>query len=364
MAERYQYVGICGGYVCVQQDAFTLVWLLCFRGKALGLASLELGGGAALKSLHALLRSRVPWRRRSGLTLPVFGHLCLSIHRGHKVFDLRRKRVTKVFSSDVKAEAITLEIEAVKKASELSFAPNLYRWSLEERWYEEDFVPGEIGYLFTAPSSVRELYRNHLETALLRMIELEVPVELSLSDYVEQLAWHFAQLEFTKKDLDTPSVDATERYISKKLEHLRSQSDCPVELVFSHGDFSLRNILRIQSGIVVIDWEGAKHRSILCDLQNFFLTELYYKRMTDEEAAESVQSSIDSLQVRLTAASSPLSSSISNSALYRELYFVERLIVLLAGELTKHRLSVVLRSIEVFQSFEKAVMRSEMIASE
>ena len=68
------------------------------------------------------------------------------------------------------------------------------------------------------------------------------------------------------------------RYLNKIGLSLINKEIYKINLVFSHGDYSLVNILRTKNGIKVIDWEGAAFRNPLYDLYNFFFTEIYYKR--------------------------------------------------------------------------------------
>jgi thiamine kinase-like enzyme len=125
-------------------------------------------------------------------------------------------------------------------------------------------------------------------------------------------------------------------------------------LVFSHGDFSLVNIINTKNGIKVIDWESAGRRSVLFDLHNYFLTEVYYKRATLSIASE-IDQAIAMLQARLAPSAPELAKTLpSRVQTYRELYYLERVCTLLDRELNDQRLDVILRSIDVFERYEQA----------
>ena len=78
----------------------------------------------------------------SVIELPVSGHLCLQVHNGHKVFDLRQKVTTKVFSPEINLRIVIRQINRARRVGVHPFAPTVRRWNVEERWYEEDYVNG------------------------------------------------------------------------------------------------------------------------------------------------------------------------------------------------------------------------------
>ena len=43
-----------------------------------------------------------------------------------------------------------------------------------------------------------------------------------------------------------------------------------MQLVFTHGDFSPANMLNVDDGKVIVDWESAKERSPLFDFYSYF----------------------------------------------------------------------------------------------
>jgi thiamine kinase-like enzyme len=126
-------------------------------------------------------------------------------------------------------------------------------------------------------------------------------------------------------------------------------------LVFSHGDYSLVNILRTKNGIKVIDWEGVAFRNPLYDLHNFFFTELYYKRAKTNLVME-INEAILSMQARFYTKFPDIAKSLELFAsTYRRLYYIERVCMLLERELSNQLLNVVIRSIDMFERYENVV---------
>ena len=108
--------------------------------------------------------------------------------------------------------------------------------------------------------------------------------------------WEYGRL--SRQNLDTEKVNVIYQFIQPILSKLFNYPDQPVYQVFTHGDFSLRNMLATKKRFVIIDWESIAHRSILFDLYNFFLTELYYNRVSTDLTSET-RKAILTLQNRL-----------------------------------------------------------------
>ncbi|MEE9186937.1 MAG: hypothetical protein V3U10_02770, partial [Bacteroidota bacterium] len=149
---RYLRIGNHGkknSYLCLEQNPLVLFWLLYWYGKPF-----VFRGKGVRKTLYGLrrlfyfIRKIVYYQLRSPdtdfiLELPVFGHLCLQVHNGYKVFDLRRSVVVKLFSGDVELETVRREINQVRRVGLHDFAPSVRCWNVEERLYEEEYVNGD-----------------------------------------------------------------------------------------------------------------------------------------------------------------------------------------------------------------------------
>ena len=291
------------------------------------------------------------------LDLSARGNLCLRVHRGYKVFDFHRKKVIRIISSEVSQSTVIKEIEGVRKASQLDFAPNILRWDLKERWYEEDFVSGYPCHsgAESEAGSILKIFHRHIAPCLEQMILLQDPMPTNLMEYIKKAKSIIKAKKLIRPELDVNKVNSISRYIESMVERLCLKKNFQIDLIFSHGDFSLVNILKRKEKIRVIDWEGVDRRSALFDLYNYFFTELYYKRGTTS-LVEEIKEAISYLQSRLSAKLPELARTlVSLAPIYRRLYYVERVCMLLEREPTNKLLEVVLRSIDVFNRYEEAV---------
>ena len=355
MPVRYQYVKIRDRYYCLQQSFIVLAWFLHVNYR-----SLQVRRGLAKERLMSLIKEFVKHkvRRRSNgslLELSVFGNVCLPVHRGFKVFNFQRKMVTRIMNSEVDPRIVEREIEGVQKASLLDFAPGILSQDVEERWYEEDFVRG-IPCFSASPSgsaSFLKIYHGNIAPCLEQMILLQAATQKNLSEYLIDIIRIFENSDLSNPELERKKTNSIRRFVESIVGRLRLCGDCRVDLVFSHGDFSLVNILRTKNGIKVIDWESASTRSLLFDLFNYFFTELYYRRATTSLVHE-INEAILSLRSRIVTKAPDLAGAmVSLSDMYRRLYYVERICMLLERQLSNRQLDVILRSIEVFNSFEE-----------
>ena len=358
MRAPYTYVKIRGAYYCLQQNPLVLAWLLYVKNQALCLGSL----GQDRRKAAGVVRSFVgywlgPRDVGSTLELPVFGNLCLPVHRGYRVFDLGRRAAVKVFGPEVDQALIAREIASVRRASALEFAPTVRRWSIEEGWYEEDLAIGHLGTRTPGSESlsVIDRYRRDVEPCILGLIMLQTPTRVNLGEYLEEIIDEMLIGGLVRRVLDAEVADSIEQFIQSSVSRLRPFGDQQVDLVFSHGDFSLVNVLKTERGTVVVDWESAGQRSALFDLLNYFLTEVYYERASVGLSSE-VDEAISSLQSCLASRGPGIGDRLHRLAqTYRRLYYLERVRVLLEREPTKNQADVILRSIDVFERYEQAV---------
>ena len=358
MRAPYTYVRIGGAYYCLQQNPVVLAWFLYVKNQAFCLGSL----GVDKRKAASVVRSYVGcWLGSRGieslLPLPVYGNLCLPVHRGYRVFDLRRRTAVKVFGPEVDQALIAREIEGVRRASVLECAPTIRRWSIEEGWYEEDLAIGQLGHLAPEHESLTVIarYRRDIEPCILGLVSLQAPLSLDLGEYLDEITGELQSRELVGRVLDAGSAGLIDRFIQLSIRRLRPCVDQKIDLVFSHGDFSLVNVLDTEKGTMVVDWESAGRRSALFDLYNYFLTEVYYERATVNLYSE-VTEAILSLQLNLASRGVHLVGGLQCLApVYRWLYYLERVFVLLEREPSKNQVDVIVRSVDVFERYEEAV---------
>jgi hypothetical protein len=278
------------------------------------------------------------------------------VHRGFKIFNFRDKKVTKIFSKNEKYDNIVKEIQAVRWASKLEFAPKIDQSDTEKRWYEEEFIIGKPCYYLGTTSETKafqNIYPKHVVPCLEKMILLKRPLFVKTKDYVHRTAKILSDPKLKTKEINNSRLTLILNFISNLKEQICNEGNFKIPLVFSHGDFSLVNILKTKTGIKVIDWEAASIRNPLNDLYNYFFTELYYKRAVNG-LAQDVENAILILQKRLCVRAPELwKNLVELSEFYRRLYYLERICLLLERKLTDKVIDVILRSIEIFKYYEK-----------
>ena len=121
---RYVRVGSHGTksqYFSLQQHPLLLAWWLYWYGKPLGFRGQGLrrmlGDCKRLFCATIMLlyyRYLFPPTADKVLALPISGHLCLKVHSGYKIFDLRHSVVIKVFSPTADSAKVQREIVWVR----------------------------------------------------------------------------------------------------------------------------------------------------------------------------------------------------------------------------------------------------------
>ena len=306
---------------------------------------------------------RVP-KNYTLLELPRYGQICLSVNRGYKVFDLDRKAVIKLFGPEATTGTIMNEIENARNAALLDIAPAITRWNINERWYEEEYVSGyrDNFMMERGRTAFLKLYYEDIAPIIQRMIVAWTPLTIRLGDYVKTLRWSaknglgiYEKGTFSASGLDRRKVLSIRNYLDSLIECLNHEEKRQIYLVFSHGDFSLANILRGRKKLFVIDWETTGGRSILCDLYNFFFSELYLERV-DINVVFEINEAVSYLRSCFILKEPELALTILHSEeIYRRLYYLERVCTLLKMEPSANKLKTILRSIEVFGWYETIV---------
>jgi hypothetical protein len=286
------------------------------------------------------------------MTLPAFGQLCIRVHQGYKVFDFSKSVTTKVFDQDFDIAAAQSEISAVRDASSLSFTPTLIEADPGNRWYSETFITGERSA--KSAQSVPELAFKQVIASHICEIVLSNPVHtIGLSEHISKVKNSVDQ-QLAHSQLDRELSTHVHNFVCRTITSLEAAEDTPVQLAFTHGDFSFVNFIYSNNkNIAVIDWESAQRRSILNDLYNYFLTELYYGR-TRKNLVKEINDAISLLARRLKASNESMQfDTLENFRdTYRWLYYIERIQVLLDREPSDMQQNVIRRSIETFTRHE------------
>ena len=353
----YEYADIGGRYFYLQSNPAALAWRLYSRGKPFGfrnkgvLASYY-DARRVLSLLKALRRERRGQGNKPVIELEVRGDLCLPVHNGYKVFDLRRKTTVKLFSPEIDLDTVRSEVERVQDVGRHSFAPSVRRYSIEDRWYEEDFINGYPAR-FSSWDAFPEAFRSHLAPMVRDMILATAPKPVNALEYVraKQAVLEVEGGKLGDRRLDAARVEAIRNFTGAVTEQLRADGERRVCLVFSHGDFSPKHVLVTASGGVAVDWETFGYRSALFDLYNAFFQQLWLRHEAPDIVAQ-MGKAIAVLQSQL-ARSSELSQTLSLAKFYRRIYYIERVCrIVEVQEMNDPMLDNILRWIDAFNRYE------------
>ncbi len=384
-SRTFKYIKMRGsgrGFFCVQQNALIFWWLLYCKQASLAsifspwmnlpVSGLNLGSCrercrlflSNLKTFVAFLMCR--WDLRpidSAVELPLYGQLCIPVHKGYKVFDLRKGIVFKVFDSDVNTSSVLTEIEGLKKVSPIDFAPSVKRWNVEERWYEEEYVEStshesSLGQLDS--ELFLEKFRQDIMPLLDYLILWHNPIMNNSIEYGEEISEFFKDSGISKSQSKERGYHDIRMFFDSVMRRLRLEANCNVQLVFTHGDFCPANMLNTKNGIRVIDWEGAKYRSALFDFYHYFFYRAVSKKMSITQVASEVNEALPMLIASLARKSLSLSRSLDQLAnIYRLTYYNEEILQLVEREMTDNNLKIseiILKYIETFNRYENVLV--------
>ncbi|HNP28734.1 MAG TPA: phosphotransferase [Nitrospirales bacterium] len=381
-ANTFQYIQLereSRRYLCLQQNFFVLFWILFFkkdtiRTKIRPESKLNLfkfyidtfptgdllpffknNSVTLLKFLAYKFELR---KSKSMVCLPVFGHTCVQVHQGYKIFDLRRGVVIKLFNPDVSYRDISNEIDQLKNVSRLNFAPSLRKMDPLKRWYEEDYFVGSVE-ASRVPRDSDVLFQNFQELVphLINLILLQTPFVKNTDQYVGDL---IRSLEATRIGRPSSTTNGDfikiQNFVHSIVDSLKSEGSVPLYHVFTHGDFCPENILKTRYGLKVFDWEGAKNRTALFDFYSYF----FYrptKRIPVKNLVCEINKSLPYFISKLSEGLPELARSISDGeSLYRKLYYLERISMLAEREMTDKRLNIrdhIFQYIDDFENYEQ-----------
>ena len=358
---QYPYARVGKRYVCLQQNLLSYIWLFFIKPQSLPLTMLRFHNRNRRTALKMLLRSNIT-SQTNLLKLPVFGQIGIEVHRGYRTFDLQKKTSSKVFKPEISPDIVAAEIEAIRMAGTLEFAPALHTWEPTARWYEEALISGQPGYQLPnhTAENLLQIFQETFTHYLKEILLLQPPITIALDNYLAEILIILSDPRLRAPDLDAVQVETISQYVTAVTEDLRAYRAIQIRLTFSHGDFSFVNTIQTPDSFKVIDWESASFRTPLNDLYNFFITELYYERVkTATGLVPEIEAAINALVCALKGEDEGSTSFMDDvlqwPQVYRRLYYVERIKMLLERELSNSVLRVILRSIEMFDNYEEAI---------
>lgn len=382
-ARKFQYIQLESGtrrYLCLQQNVGVLLWILLFKKDTTRTRIRSEFKCHSLKflidclpssdfvtfcrtNLVALLKFvayKYHWRTpKSIISLPLYGQACVQVHKGFKIFDLRREVVMKLFDPDVSIHEISNEIEQLEIVSRLNFATSLRKWNLLERWYEEDYLVGsvEAGSVPSDSGTFLKKFFQEIVPYATKLISLQAPLVKDTEQYVGELI-RSVELRCAEGQIlpDTDSKKFKE-FLRLIVDRLQILGNVRLFYVFSHGDFCPENIMMTPDGMKIIDWESAQFRTALFDFYSYFFYRPFQQIVPIENLIIEVNQALPFFVSDLSKSFPDLARSMmAHEDLYRIIYYLERISMLVERERTDKRLdmkSVINRYIEAFEGYEQ-----------
>jgi len=352
----YRYFEIGKFLVCLDQPVLDAVRTMGVGHKRNSLAALGVSRPMRQAAIKAVIKDRL-WRLESGriVELPAFGHIAMQVHRGCKIFDFGKKQVVKVFSREVNAEDISAEIAASKLASQVAAAPRFISRDSELACYREEYICGTHGTdpAFRSGKEILDFYPD-VESCLLELIACELPETVAARVHFKRLADSSFRGRWLAAGLGEEDIEFAGDYVEQLRAWLLGQDDLDqLQLVPTHGDFSLVNAISTDDGLRFIDWEGVAPGCVFSDVLNFLFVERYYGRETLEFASE-FAAFVDRFRVACRDRFPGLQAATEvDFAFVRRQYYLERLSLLLERKPTVNLCNVVRRSIDMFREFDR-----------
>lgn len=381
-SRTFQYIDIGGEgrrYFCVQQNPLLFAWLLYFKKDTLNLifspwfktSSQRWNFGycrdRCLLFLSTLKTSIIfIWRRHNlrpidrVVELPLYGQICIPVHKGYKIFDLRRGVVAKVFDCDVHTSSILTEIKRLEKVSQIDFAPSIKRWSIEEKWYEEDYVSSTSN-----ESSQRQLdsgiflekFQYEIMPRLISLMIWQNPMTENSLEYSQEIAENIEVSGLSRQDPSARELNKIQDFLDYVTGRLCEKGNCEIQLVFAHGDFCPANMLNTKHGIRIIDWESAKYRSALFDFYSYFFFRSGNMKIPVSQLVAEIKQALPFVITSLSKKMPTISKNLKQlEEVYRWIYYIEEMCRQVERETTDNNLNIleiILQYIEVFNQYEE-----------
>jgi len=354
MTYRYHRIG--KYLVCLDQSIYDAVKTVALGHDRYKLRSIGVSRNLGRKAAVIVTRGKFGLLNSAQqMLLPTFGHVAMQVHRGFKVFDFNKLEVTKVFDQGTPSEIATKELAASKQASEVGAAPRFIAEDPGLAWYREEYLCGvhATDAEFRAGTDILDFYPD-VERCLLDLVSCKAAIHVKAVSHINQHADTSFRDRWLDAGLDSKSVDEIAAYVERLQEWLLGQSKPDqLQVVLTHGDFSLVNAISTSAGLRFVDWEGVAPGGLYSDVFHFLFVEKYYERATANFAKdlsvfiENYRTSIQSRFPELRKAAE------IDLTFARRQYYLERLSLLLDRDVSSNLCNVVSNSIAMFRDFDR-----------
>ena len=354
MTYRYHKIG--KYLVCLDQSIYEAVNIVGLGHDKYKLRSIGVSKAAGRKAAIIVARGKLGLLNTAQqMVLPVFGHIAMPVHRGFKVFDFNKLEVTKVFDQGTPSDTAAKELAASKQASEVGAAPRFVAEDPGLTWYREEYVCGvhATDPEFRAGAEILDFYPD-VERCLLDLVSCKPAIHVNAVSHINQHADISFRDRWLGADLDLKKVDEIVTYVDRMQQWLLDQSKPEqLQLVLTHGDFSLVNAISTRAGLRFIDWEGVAPGGLYSDVFHFLFVEKYYDRASAsfvEDMSVFIENYRKSIQARFPELRQAAEIDITFA---RRQYYLERLSLLLDREVSSNLCKVVSNSIAMFRDFDR-----------
>ena len=354
MTYRYHRIG--KYLVCLDQSIYDAVKTVALGHDRYKLRSIGVSKNVGRKAAVIVARGKFGLLNSAQqMLLPAFGNIAMRVHRGFKVFDFNKLEVTKVFDQGTPSDIATQELAASKQASEVGAAPRFIAEDPGLAWYREEYVCGvhATDAEFRAGAEIMDFYSD-VERCLLDLVSCKPAINVNAVSHINRHADISFRDRWLDAGLDLKNVDEIAAYVERMQEWLLAQSKPDqLQLVLTHGDFSLVNAISTSAGLRFVDWEGVARGGLYSDIFHFLFAEKYYDRASANFAKDMsvyIEKYRKSIQARFpelrTAAEIDLTFA-------RRQYYLERLSLLLDRDVSSNLCKVVSNSIAMFRDFDR-----------
>ena len=188
------------------------------------------------------------------------------------------------------------------------------------------------------------------------LILFQRPLTKDLTTYLKELIEVLETCKLLINNPDSKKANVYRDFVHSTVERLYAKANFPVYLVLSHGDFCPANFLRTKDGLRIIDWEGAKHRSILFDFYSYFFYRPVSPKFSVDNMASEIEEALPVFVSGLSLKAPDITENLmSLIKIYRWLYYIERLCMLVERDFTDQRLNMtdyIMRYIAAFSEYE------------
>ncbi|MGB5054474.1 MAG: phosphotransferase [Nitrospirales bacterium] len=377
----FQYIKMPGEnkrFVCLQQNILVFAWMLFFikdsltpivrfdsktsRGK-LFVKQLQGYLGFVKRNVRCLIHflgyKFQMLSREEVLELPCYGQICVPIHKGYKIFDFQRGVAIKVFDHHVNSSAIRHEVDILKEVSRIEFASSIKKWSIEERWYEEEYVNGSLDSSYKPLDSVAllEKFFNEILQHLTSLMLFQKPLSKNSVEHAIDMIRILSLRILPKLASNGAEHQKITSFLDSIVNRLQTEGDHPIFLVFAHGDFVPANMLNTHHGIKIIDWEGAGYRSALFDFYSYFFYRPACREVPVTALVSEINTALPKFISELTKNAPEVSSSLKAlEKAYRWIFYIEMICRLVDREMTDKNLNMmhyIQKYIKAFNLYEE-----------